>query len=58
VAPETKQTPAEVAPRSNEAAVDEPGTQLPVWVAVLGGVVVLGFAVWLGRRHLRTNANR
>jgi len=53
-----KQTPAEVAPRSHEAAVDESGTQLPVWVAVYGGVAVLGLPVWLGRRHLRTNANR
>lgn len=50
--------PAEVAPRSHEAAVDEPGSTLPVGLVVLGGVATIGFAIWLARRHTRPNTAR
>lgn len=44
-----------VAPRSNEAAIDEPGASLPVGLVILGGVATVGFAVWLARRYARGN---
>lgn len=50
--------PERVAPRSQDTAIpaDEPGGALPVWILVVGGVVTVGLAGWLVRRHRRSNA--
>jgi hypothetical protein len=47
--------PGQVEPRSQETAVpaDEPGAPLPVWLFVIGGVVVVGLAGWLVFRYRR-----
>ena len=47
--------PGQVEPRSQETTVaaDEPGAPLPVWLFVLGGVVVVGLAGWLVFRYRR-----
>lgn len=42
----------DVAPR---AAAEETGTDLPVWVVIIGGVAVLGLAAFLTRRYKRIN---
>jgi len=48
----------QVEPRSQQTAVsaDEPGAALPVWLFVVGGVVVVGLAGWLVLRYRRVNA--
>jgi hypothetical protein len=40
----------EVATRAHETA-DPPGTDLPVWLVIAGGVAVIGFASFLFRRN-------
>lgn len=50
-------TPAAVEPRS-AATVDEPAAAPPWGLLAVGGVAMLGLAVWLGRRHLRSNLQR
>ncbi|MPZ79414.1 MAG: hypothetical protein GEV28_03065 [Actinophytocola sp.] len=54
-APTSESVAPQVAPRSNDAAIDEPGSSLPVGLVILGGVATVGFAVWLGRRYVRSN---
>jgi hypothetical protein len=44
-----------VAPRSQQATVDEPGMPLPWGAVVLAGLATVGLAVWLGRRRVRAN---
>lgn len=43
-----------VEPRSQTTA-EQPGTELPGWLPIAGGVVVIGLAGWLVRRYRRTN---
>jgi len=45
--------PPRVAPRSQQASTETPGTGLPMWLVVVAGAVTVGFAVWLGRRRAR-----
>lgn len=46
-----------VEPRSQTTATaDRPGAELPGWLPIAGGVLVLGLASWLVRRYRRTNA--
>lgn len=46
-----------VEPRSQTTATaDVPGAELPGWLPIAGGVVVLGLAGWLVRRYRRSNA--
>lgn len=45
----------DVAPRGHETAVAETGTDLPMWLVVIGGLVTIGFALVLARRYRRTN---
>jgi hypothetical protein len=53
VAPE--QVAPAVAPRSQQATVDEPGLPLPWGAVVLAGFATVGLAVWLGRRRVRAD---
>ena len=46
-----------VAPRS-QAIADEPGTTPPWSLLALAVVATLGLAIFLGRRHVRANADR
>lgn len=48
----------QVDPLSQETTVsaDEPGDPLPVWLFVVGGVVVVGLAGWLVLRYRRASA--
>jgi hypothetical protein len=50
-------TPPAVEPRS-AATVEQPAAAAPWGLLALGGVAVLGLAVWLGRRHVRLNRQR
>ncbi|HEY0448148.1 hypothetical protein [Actinophytocola sp.] len=54
-APPSESTAPRVAPKAHEAAVDQPGTALPIGLVILGGLATVGFAVWLGRRYTRGN---
>ncbi|TDV43619.1 hypothetical protein [Actinophytocola oryzae] len=48
------ETAQDVAPRSN-AVAEPPGTDLPVWLVLAGGLATIALAVFLARRHRRTN---
>jgi LPXTG-motif cell wall-anchored protein len=49
--------PDRVEPRSQTTATaDQTGTELPGWLPIAGGVLVLGLAGWLVRRYRRSNA--
>jgi LPXTG-motif cell wall-anchored protein len=57
-APEKQRPPAgsgAVAARSQEGATGQEGAS-PLWLFLAGGVVTVGLAGWLVRRHRRANA--
>jgi hypothetical protein len=55
VPPDAAQT-QDVEPRGQVTAEEPPGTELPIWLVVVGGVATIGFALLLTRRHKRLRA--